>query len=287
MSIITNNLNLPQPLVDAVARDPYEAPNCDISVTALLKPARAVALEKLHAHELTEDASDRLWALLGQIGHLILERAATRSIIERRFYTTVDGWSISGRVDIILPTAQLIDYKVTSAFTVKDGLKPEWTQQINLLAMLAHHNGQAIEGGQIVCIFRDWSKWEAKRDSSYPQKQVQVFDVPIWPDDQTMAFARDRVAAHQRAQAGDLPECTSEERWERAPKFAVMKKDRKIAVKLHLSRENAQEYLNSIDNGKGVHYIEERPGLQVRCEAYCAALPFCSFAKSLGVGGNE
>ena len=82
--LITNNEALPQPIVDAVTKDPYSRGDSDISVTQLLQPARKVVLEKKHDHEMVVDAADRLFALLGQIGHGILERAANSGIVEKR-----------------------------------------------------------------------------------------------------------------------------------------------------------------------------------------------------------
>ena len=71
---ITNRMNLPQPLVSAIERDPYVRVG-DVSVTSLAKSPRQFWLERRHAEEIEEDASDRIWALLGSIGHKILERA--------------------------------------------------------------------------------------------------------------------------------------------------------------------------------------------------------------------
>jgi hypothetical protein len=73
---LTNDLSLPQPIVDAVAFDPYTQGDADISVTAMVAPVRQTTLLRFHDGELVEDASDRIWSMVGQVGHLILERAA-------------------------------------------------------------------------------------------------------------------------------------------------------------------------------------------------------------------
>src|SRR5437762_14151842 len=110
---ITNRLGLPQPIVDAVRNDPYTSGHSDITVTQLLRPARAVALEREHRDEIVEDAADRLWALCGQIGHAILERGSKQVLTERRFFAQIAGWNVSGQADLI-PPDMLIDYKFTS-----------------------------------------------------------------------------------------------------------------------------------------------------------------------------
>ncbi len=278
-SRITNHAGLPEPLVNAIRNDSYDSQGSDTTVTTLLKPARAVALEKLHKAEITEDASDRLWALLGQLGHSILERGDNGQHTELRLFATVRGWKVSGQMDL-LGGNLLTDYKITSVWSCKDGLKPEWEQQLNALRWLASVNGHEINKMQIVAIYRDWSKLEARRSPDYPRHQVQVFDVPLWDLNQAAMWMVDRVAAHQVAQGGELPECTASERWERPAKFAIMKQGRERAVKLHDSLEAAQRHLLTLD---AKHSIEERPGQQIRCESYCNARPWCVFADSLGV----
>ena len=271
--IITNIEGLPQPLVDAVARDPYRAPNCDLTVTQLIAPPRKVALEKKNDALMEVDASDRLWALLGQIGHGILERSANAGIVEKRWYEAIDGWVISGQSDLVLSENKLIDYKFTSVYAVKEGLKKEWEEQMNLLALLAESKAQPIREAQIICIFRDWSILEARRDRNYPQRQVKVLPVPMWGYDRALSFCRERVKLHGDAQSGNgpLPECTPEERWEKPAKWAVMKKDRVRAVKLYDNEIDAQKHSRSEKNTT----VQYRPGESTRCANYCAAAPFC------------
>lgn len=277
MSTITNNAGLPLPLVEAIKRDPYSSNGSDITVTTLLKPPRAVALEHQHREEITEDAADRLWALIGQIGHLILERSGGLST-ELRLFSTVRGWRVSGQMDLLSGNV-LTDYKLTSVWSCKDGLKPEWEQQMNALRWVASKNEINIEKAQIVAIYRDWSKLEARRSSDYPRHQAQVFDVPLWSLEQAEKWIFNRVEAHQAARTV-LPECTSEERWEKPPKWAVMKKGRERAVKLCESQSIANDMVESLGNS---HYVQHRPGEQVRCQNYCAAMLFCQQAKALGV----
>src|SRR6202142_1696526 len=85
----TNKQNLPQPIVKAVTNDSYNSGDCDISVTSLLKPPQMLALERLHKDDLEEDVSDRIWSLLGQVIHGILERAEETAVAERRLYIDI------------------------------------------------------------------------------------------------------------------------------------------------------------------------------------------------------
>jgi len=232
-----------------------------------------VALEKQNDQIMEVDASDRLWALMGQIGHGILERSANAGIVEKRWYEAIDGYVISGQGDLVLAENKLIDYKFTSVYTIKEGLKQEWEEQLNLLALLAESKAQPIREAQIICIFRDWSTLEARRDRNYPQRQVKVLPVPLWGYDRTLAFCRERIKLHADAQSGmsPLPECTAEERWEKPAKWAVMKKGRVRAVKLYDNERDAIKHTTGEKNTTVVH----RPGESVRCADYCAAAPFC------------
>ena len=89
---ITNPDNLPSTILRALENDPYDNGGSDISVTRLLKPPRIALLEARHGAELEESASDRLYALLGSLGHLLVERAAHENAeVETRFLLT--GWA--------------------------------------------------------------------------------------------------------------------------------------------------------------------------------------------------
>ncbi len=149
---------------------------------------------------------------------------------------------------------------------------------MNLLSWLGQNHAFPIKDAQIICIFRDWSVMEARRDPSYPQKQVKVIPVTLWPYEKAEAFCRERVRVHAQAQSGELPECTPEERWERAPVWAVMKKGRKRAVKLYDNEKDAQKHATSEKQCS----VEYRKGQSIRCQSYCSAAPYCDQWKRMG-----
>ena len=115
---ITNHADLPEAIVEAIRRDPYDPGDCDISVTRLIGPPQLRILERRHADEIEEDASDRIWALVGQIGHRILERAEAEALAETRLFAQAGGWTVSGQFDrmVLLPDGTLQDYKFTSVW---------------------------------------------------------------------------------------------------------------------------------------------------------------------------
>lgn len=279
---ITNHLNLPQPIVDAVQNDPYDSGNSDISVTRLIAPPRQVALGITHKDDIVEDCADRLFSLMGQAMHHVLERGGDlegERIIERRLYADIGGWKLSGQIDI-WENGTLDDYKFTSVWETMNGLKEEKIQQLNLLAWLCRKNGIKVNRIRIVAMYRDYSKSKAKFERDYPQHQIGVLESPLWTDAQVEAYAKERIAIHQEAR-NKLPLCSPEDKWERPTKFALMKEGAKRALRLLDSEEEAIEYAETkklAQNGKITkgHYVERRQGESVRCENYCSVAPFCT-----------
>ncbi len=281
--LITNNLGLPEPLVRAVSRHSRERQPNRISVSELIQPAQIRALTLRHDSELSSDAGDRIWALLGTLMHSALEKHAqglTNVMAEQELKITALGWDIVGHYDLsemLLDGELLSDYKLTSIWAIKDGVKPEWEQQLNTYAQLIRSAGRYVNQLQIVAIGRDWSKNKAKYDSTYPQKQVEVFSVPLWTEIQAMEFIEERVALHQEAAKGNWPECTADERWARPTQFAVMKQGQKKAVKLYESKKLADLHVANTP----ALYIVERPGESVRCASYCDVSERCEQWKRL------
>lgn len=128
----TNKHNLPKEVYDVLSKDNYVAGSTDFSATTLLKTPRQVQLQRRHATEITEDVIDRVWSLLGQAAHSILEKhGSDTSMTEERLYAEVFGRRISGQVDHYHNKC-ITDYKVTSVYTIIYGSRiHEWTEQLN------------------------------------------------------------------------------------------------------------------------------------------------------------
>ena len=267
---LTNLLNLPQPIVDAVNNDTYKREDGVMSITTLLKPPRIVALENEHYDKLTQDASDRIWSLLGQVVHGILERSETVGVVEQRLYAKIGDQKISGQVDRYF-NGTLQDYKFTSAWKLKDGCPKEFEEQLNCYAFLLKTSGFIVDKIEIVGILRDWSKMEASRSPDYPQRQIAILDVPIWDMEETKSFLEERIKLHLEAKES-LPECSDADRWAKPTKYAVMKKGTKRAVKLHDSKKSAETHALTDDK----FYVEKRPGVNTRCRFYCGVSEYCT-----------
>ena len=280
---ITNVHHLPLAIVEAVKNDPYpHGQTGDISATSLIAPPQLVALRRQHEADLEEDAADRIWSLLGQSIHTILERAEPSALTEQRLFAHCAGWRISGQADRIVPldpayeTIHIEDYKTTSVWSVIDGVKPEWADQLHVLQWLAAENNYDVRGLSIVALLRDWSRNKAKDGGNYPQAPVITLTVRPRPLGALHDWITSRVERHQMARAcltGGIPPqpCTPEERWERPAVFAVKTPGRKTAVKLYEDRDLAQAHADDLKGG----YVEHRPGEPIRCLHYCPVAAFC------------
>lgn len=272
MSQLTNKLGLPAPIVRAVQRDPYNRGRSDFTVTQLVAPPRLRVLRKRHAAQITEDVADRIYSLIGQSVHTILERAAMEgALAEERLYMNIDGLAISGQLDhYLFVDGTLSDYKVTSQWADLD--KPDWLMQLNFLALLLQENGHTVKKLEIAAIFRDWSKTRAKADPDYPQLPVALAPFPLWERQEALNRLMERIRIHVEAES-ELPLCTDEERWYRAAQWAVIKPGNKKATALHPLKGQADA--DAANRGKQ-YIVEQRPGVNVRCENYCEAADFCA-----------
>lgn len=269
---LTNVHGLPDALVNAVKNDPYTGGG-DISVTKLIDAPKRRTLYKKYREFVVEDVSERIWSLMGQAVHTVLERAGTNALVEERLYADVNGWKVSGQFDRLhLSDAVLQDWKVCSVYKAKGDIG--WERQLNCLRWLAHKNGMQVDRLQVVAIFRDWKQSEAKRNPDYPGQNVAIVDIPVWSLDDAERYVGDRVAMHQQSDLGAEIECSEEERWYSGTSFALMKDGGKRAKKVSVSKTD----LEPVPPG---HTIVERPGLNRRCESYCEVAPFCEQYKRI------
>ena len=283
----TNKHNIPIEIIRAVENDSYSKGDSVKSITGLLQPPQISILNEEHSDKITQDISERIWILLGQSVHSILERANENeldTLTEERMYATVYGWRISGQTDSIsLEDNTLKDYKVTSAWTVMNALKdekPEWAQQLNCYGWLAKQSGKTIDQLNIIAISRDWSKFQYERSGGdYPPAPVTVINIPMWTDEEQQNFIEERVSLHQDAEAeflisGTLPPCSDEERWKKEDTYRVVKAGRKSALRVLDSQKKADKYMSGHKDEKNLS-VELALGKSVRCESYCPVADFC------------
>ena len=273
----TNELGLPAPLAAALTKDTYSRGDASYSATGLLRPPRMAALFDDPDNIMFRDVSENLWTLFGTAVHSILEDSKHPDFItEERLYCSVSGVKLSGAIDVQHiqkdGTRILQDYKTRKAYGVMNNDSDE--KQLNIYAYIAHKNGIKVSGLQIINFVKDWSRHEAERKPDYPPQDIFIQNIPLWPIEQTEAFVMERIAAHEEARAGNLPDCTDEERWLRDDKFAVMKEKRVRAVRVFDSQEEAETFI-AAQKDADKHTIDHRRGQPIRCEQFCDVADYC------------
>lgn len=280
---LTNRLNLPLPIVRAVEHDTYHQDG-HISVTGLIQPPRIRQLTTRHRDVITVDVADRIFPLIGNNTHYILERAKVDNALqEERLTIEVNGWKVTGQPDLYW-NKTVYDFKVTSVWSVLNGVKPEWTIQENLYTHLLRSYKFTVEYLAIIAILRDWSRHQVTKSSNYPSTQAVILPVALWEPEQTEAYLHERVAVHQAAETmtdDELPICTAEERWEKPTTYAVKKRGNKRAQRVLPSMAEAEVWArdNMIDKP---FIIEQRPGESVRCRHYCEVSEICGLFQEEG-----
>jgi hypothetical protein len=278
---LTNKFNLPDTILNVLERPTYSKGKAHISATELLNSPRIVQLKRKYWEHIETDASEMVWALFGSAVHNILEHGKGENhIVEQRLGTEIDGWRLSGAIDLQEEdkdgAISIKDYKVTGAWSVMNE-KRDWHNQLNVYAYLVEKEVQkTVKSLQIVAIIRDWSARDTVKES-YPQSPIVTIDIPVWPMAEREAYIRERVHQHSSAYfametSGELPECSEEDMWEKPTVYAVMKVGGVRAKSVHKTLEEAQHALNQV---KGYN-LEVRPGERTRCAKFCQVSEFCT-----------
>ena len=285
---LTNKFNLPETILNVIKRPQYSKGKANMSITELMNSPRIVQLKRKHWDELTEDSSDMVWSIFGTAIHNILEHGkGDHHIVEERIHVSVDGMNISGAIDLQEITEDgiiLSDYKTVGAWSVINE-KQDWHNQLNSYAYLVEAAKKVpVKKLQIVAIVRDWSRRDAATREGYPKAPIVVIDIPLWPFADREAYVRSRISLHGDAlfemeTDGEMPECTSDEMWEKQTLYAVKKDGNVRAKSVHDTRESAEESLAYATEKakKGEKFlIEVREGDRVRCSGFCQVAGMCS-----------
>jgi hypothetical protein len=279
---LTNKHNIPQTFVNVLERPTYSRGRAHISATQLINSPKIVALTQKFQDQLEQDVSDMVWSLFGSAVHGVLEHGADANhLIEERINTEVDGWTISGAIDLQIlnedGTISIRDYKVTSAWTAMNN-KKEWEQQLNIYAWLVESVKQKeVKDVGVVAIIRDWSRRDAARNPDYPQAPVKEIPISLWSLEDRDLFIRERIADHSDCMFAmdtdsDLPDCTPEQMWEKPTTWALKKTGNVRAKSIYETEDAAQAALE--EAGKE-YEIEIRPGERTRCATFCSVSSYC------------
>ncbi len=272
---LTNRQGLPEVVVRLVSGPDRPPEMFRISVTELIKPPQMRALEMAHEDEIVEDVADRLWAAYGTMMHLAIERIGGDNVLqEERLEADFDGVTVHGTPDLYEQDGVLTDFKYTSVWATRDGIKADWEAQVNCYAWLLWDAGFVVREANVIAMYRDWSKRERSRYPDYPD-QVQKLPVRLWPVERQEDYIRERVRLHMAAPGL----CTPADRWERPTQWAVAKRGQERARRLLATEDDAKLWAerNTPPNKQTARWFEisERPGESVRCAEYCRVRAFC------------
>lgn len=279
----TNHHNLPEPIYNALVSSDYDAHDSFVSVTSLID---SPYIWKMKQHvgsnnniEIFEDASDRLWSLLGSSIHNLVDKAGSNFITEFRASSMILGHKLSGKNDLFDPYSGIMsDYKVTSKYTVSNkSHKPEWEKQLNVLAMLFRQFGLKVHKLQIIAILRDFM-YKDKYDHQFPDIPIRVINIPMWSNTEQEHYVNQRMSLfikYYNTPINELEPCSKEERWASDITYACKKKDAVKASKLFTDPIEAQTYAEE----KGM-MIELRDAKDMRCMEYCSFVKICPYARS-------
>ena len=278
---ITNKLGLPEAFVKMAERD-YEYKDKQYSVTGLLKPVRQSILERRYYGEIEEDVSDMIWLLFGTAVHNILDHQEEGVHEFKEEHLVIDDigeYKLSGYFDLYnSKTKTVTDYKTCSVWKVIYGDYEDWERQLLMYAYMLRHIGFEVEKGEVIAILKDHSKAQAKYKKDYPELPVKKITFEFTEDDfKTIdIFIKDKFEVIKHAEKlpdEDLPMCTLEERFNDGNKYAVMKKNRKRAMRVLDTMAEAEKWMKD----KGGDYIDIREGEDKKCHDYCRVNTFCPY----------
>ena len=284
---ITNKYGLPQAFV-TMAESDYQYKDKRYSVTSILKGTREIILERRHHDKIEQDVSDMIWLLFGTAVHSILEQheEADHELAEEYLILDLEnGYKLSGRFDLYnAKTKTVTDYKTCSVWKMIYKDFEDWRTQLLIYAYMLKSIGFEVETGEIIAMMKDHSKSKAKYDPNYPQLPVEKIKFSFSDKDfeEIEVFIKERfkeIAKAEEMADDELPLCTPEQRFNSGDKFAVMKKNRKRALRVLDSMEEAEIYLAN----NGGDFIETRPGEDKKCNDYCRVNKFCSYYNKVEV----
>lgn len=279
---IVNDLNFPPAYMKAIeGQDPNYKPDPQrIGVTALIDSPQIRQLTLKEWDNIVVPASDYFTGFLGQAMHSAFEKHIPDGCMaEKKWEVRVGDLTLVGKAD--LTNRGIGDYKLMSGWSWVFDKEKHFEEQLNILNWLRIKSGdKPAEFLRIFCFIKDWTEYQT-RNKDYPQQRYFQTDLKIWPLEETDQFIQSRLTLHRQKDY----QCNDEDKWCRVEKIAVMQKDRKNAVKLCDTYEEANKYILEYNLTKGVASgiirLVQRKSECRRCLGYCGVRSVCPFALSL------
>ena len=290
---ITNEHNLPPEIVAWLRHDDYDYRPGVMSATGIMKPIRAVVLQRRHGANLSVDVSSFISMRYGTAIHDSFENI--HDLLkplgiqqEQRYVATIGEYQISGKFDMLKTLQggekQLQDIKSTSVwkFTKNQDLDDYKTQLSIYRWILSKNNILVTDEANIIFFFTDWMRSKVQDTPGYPPLRIAVKPLPLWTLEETETYILSRLQAFDSAKDtpdDSLPECTDAELWRTEIEFAVIKKGGMKATK---NFKNDEAGAKAMLAEKGSDYeIRTEGGMVKRCPEYCPCYTVCNQYKKL------
>lgn len=314
-----NSTNIPISMAVWLATDTYDHdPNPDaISVTSLLKPLKAVVLERTLPIGGDIDIADLIQAKTGTAVHDGIEhawkanyqpamvalghpKAVIRRVvinpqvvleddiavyIEIRTKKDIAGFTLGGKFDFVME-GQLEDFKTTGTYNyINQGNTESYIWQGSMYRWL---NPDIITNDhmKITYLFTDWSAIKARADKKYPPNRIMSQTFQLKSRAETETFILDRLSAikaYTGLSQSLMSECTKEELWQSDSVYKYYKDPLKTARSTknfdNLADANARLFTDG-----SVGKVLEVKGEVKRCR-YCNANAVCLQAENLQAAG--
>lgn len=288
----TNKENLPDLLYQALSenRPPVEG---EIHVTALIGPAMIDYLRRAHWDGLEDDASNRLFALLGTglhaaiandgrleqakqiIGEVIdnwntLDRdvqlcvlqdllksidCSNQSGIESNLRVSLsDKWTLVGTDDHYDEMlGKIMDWKITSVWSVLYA-DHNWAEQLNVYAYMRRTLGYEVHELSVWALLRDWQKSKAKYGGDPKYPKIPFVEVHL----PLWSMEEQEEFIYKRLSEfdGKPKPCTPQDMWETPTVYKVMKKGRKSAMIATVWRDG--EKCNLLTEADAIHAAQKK-----------------------------
>jgi hypothetical protein len=284
--IITNRERMPDLLFQALAenREPVEG---EIHVTQLIGPPLLDQLRRKHWDDLVQDASERLYALMGQgmhaaianDGRLQYAKAVVEQLVNNVLNMDLDEvlcvlndllqklkdgtqegiesalrvpinkkWTLVGTDDHFNEDeCKIMDWKYTSVWSIVYA-DHDWEDQLNCYAWMRRQLGYDVKHIEVWALIRDWNKYEAKYGGGENYPPIPFVRVPL--NLWTLEKQERYIKSRIRKFNGKAPECSAKEKWQTPDTFKVMKKGVKKAKVASWIVKGKREKLMSIEEAK-------------------------------------
>lgn len=280
---ITNDFELPEPLVNFAKSDYVYKPN-NYSVTELLKGTAEIVLLRRHSSEIKKDIASLAWSVFGTAVHLLLEKQPVSAGITKEQHISMEfgNITVNGRYDLLNENIETVDdYKTASVTKIIKQEFDDYYKQGGMYCLMLTKKGIPCHTARFVMFLKDFSKSKQRLDYRYPKMPIYVKIFHYTDDD------LDKIEKHIIDKLAEIKEmeklpdeqlcpCSEEERWSEPTTYALKQKGRKTAIKIFKDRETAQKAIKNSNM-----YIEERKGVSHKCADYCDVCEFCPYGKML------